>query len=109
MEIVEINELFTKKDTALRNEILEYLDESQNKLDEILKNKEADINVVKHLVIDTYNFNTYHSYVGLKMITTQDDEFWGVIDGKMAEAIKKIFMEKISAEEAYNIFALESS
>lgn len=94
MEIIEINNLFNKKDTTLRDEILEYLDKSQNELEKILKSNNADINVVKFLVIDTYNFNVYHSYVGLKILTTPDDEFWGIIDGKMEESISSMFTNK---------------
>lgn len=85
MNIIQTNELFRKKDTVLRDEILKYLEYSHNTLAELLK-KGSSIDIVNFLVLDTYNFNKYHSYVGLKLITSEDNEFWNVIDRKLSDS-----------------------
>jgi hypothetical protein len=85
MNIIQTSKLFQQKDTVLRDEILKYLEFSHNKLNELLK-KGSDIDIVKFLVADTYNFNIYSSYVGLKLITSEDHEFWDIIDHKLVDA-----------------------
>jgi len=85
MNIIQTSKLFQQKDTILRDEILRYLEFSHNKLNELLR-KGSDMDIVKFLVADTYNFNKYHSYVGLKLVTSEDYEFWDIIDHKLSDA-----------------------
>lgn len=91
MNVIDVNNLFNKKDTILRDEILSYLHESQHKLKRLLNREADDLDLIKFMLVDTYNFNIYNSYVGLKMIRTRDGEFWSVVDEKMIDATNKFF------------------
>ena len=107
MHIIHTSKLFQQKDTILRDEILRYLEFSHNKLNELLK-KGSDIDIVKFLVADTYNFNKYHSYVGLKLVTSEDYEFWDIIDHKLSDASELLLSDTRLYNRLVTILAQKS-
>jgi hypothetical protein len=94
MTVINIHNLFNKKDTLIRDEILEYLDYSQKMTDSILLSDKNSVKLVNFLIVDTYNFNIYHSFVGFKLLTSNDNEFWNMIDDKMNNSINLMFQNE---------------
>ena len=46
------------------------------------------------LISDTYNFNVYHSFIGFKLLTSDDDEFWNKLDNEMNNSVNEMFSNK---------------
>jgi len=92
MDIINIQNLFKLSDSEIKNNILNYLHKSNKLLNYFIKEKKE--NILKFLKLDTYNFNIYNSFIGYKLLTTDDTEFWRMLDNKMNEYNNYIFSSK---------------
>ena len=117
MDVINIQDLINLCDIEIRNNILNYLDTSHKIINNILKNNE--LKLLSFLKLDTYNFNVYHSFIGFKLLTSEDYEFWKVIDKKMIDYNNYLFsntrlynsliniLEKQSLNNEYKLFILK--
>lgn len=98
MKIISISDLFNMKSMDIRDELLTYIHDNEKKLSKLLKEykekKSGYFDIIKYLMLDTYNFNVYNSFVGLKILTTSDNDFWNGIDEKMSISINELYSNK---------------
>lgn len=97
MKVINVAKLFKLNDFNLRDEILRYISSSQGELSRLVKNYDNGVDytdIVEFLIIDTYNFNIYSSYVGLKILLTNNQDFWAVTDNKMSVSVDEMYSNR---------------
>ena len=102
MKPIKIEELFNYNDLKLRDNVLKYIVNSKKELDKLIEQYDKNIDYTKFvefIIIDTYNFNIYNSYVGLKLLLAEDNSLWEVVSNKLIASIDDMYSNK----KLYNI------
>ena len=90
MKPIIIEQLFNYNDLKLRDNVLKYIHDSNHELEKLLveyENVDEYTKIVEFMTVDTYNFNIYNSYVGLKLLLTEDNTFWDIANEKLSISV----------------------
>ena len=97
MKPIVIEQLFNYNDLKLRDNVLKYIHDSNQELEKLLveyENGDEYTKIVEFITVDTYNFNIYNSYVGLKLLLTEDNSFWDITNEKLSISVNEMYSNK---------------
>ena len=101
MRAINIENLFNQSNSVLQTNTIKYIDFSTKELIKLTDNYEKDndyTKIVEFLIVDTYNFNIYNNYIGLKSLYKTDTD-WTIVNDKLLDSINVMYSNK----KLYNI------